>query len=147
MTDPSGSTAYAHERHGLLRTETNTILGDLCTTAFHYDSNGNRSALTYPSGRTLTYGFDFADRPLTLTGTFNALPTTYVSAASYLPFGPEQSLAYGRGMVRSATFDLRYRPSGYAVTSGSTTLGSYQYGLDAVGNITAINDAQGPSFS
>lgn len=76
MSDPSGSTSFRYERRGLLAQESRTILGDSYATSFRYDPNGNRAGLTYPSGRSLTYGFDFADRPQNLTGIFNALTTT-----------------------------------------------------------------------
>jgi len=65
MTDPSGATTYTYERRGLLKGEAQTILGTAYTTGFRYDANGNRSLLIYPSGRQVTYGFDFADRPVT----------------------------------------------------------------------------------
>jgi RHS repeat-associated protein len=147
MSDPSGSSTYRYERRGSLRQESKTILGDSYTTTYRYDANGNRSGLTYPSGRSLTYGFDFADRPQTLGGRYNSLSSTYVTGTSYLPFGPEQSLMYGSGIVRTASYDLRYRPIGFTVANGGSTLASYQYGLDAVGNITAINDILSPGFS
>jgi RHS repeat-associated protein len=131
----------------LPREESRTILGDSYTTAYRYDANGNRSGLTYPSGRILTYGFDFADRPQTLGGVYNSLSSSYVAGASYLPFGPEESLTYGSGIVRTASYDARYHPTGFTVMNGGSTLASYQYGLDAVGNITAINDLLSPGFS
>jgi YD repeat-containing protein len=146
MSDPSGSTRYAYERRGLLRSETKTILGDTYVTRYGYDANGNRSGITYPSGRQVTYGFDYADRPLSVSSG----STTYVSNATYAPFGPETSLAYGSSgtLTRSATYDQRYRITGFSVVSGGgTPLASYAYGLDAVGNITAISDALDARYS
>jgi uncharacterized protein RhaS with RHS repeats len=141
MTDPSGSTTYSYDRRGLLRSEAKTILGDAYTTHYQYDANGNRSGLTYPSGRQLTYGFDFADRPLSLSGTRGAVTTPYIASASYQPFGPESSLAYGGGsLTRNATYDQRYRLPNFNVLNGSTLLADYRYGIDAAGNITAIAD-------
>ena len=143
MSDPSGSSAYAHERRGLLRSELKTILGDAYTTRFSYDANGNRSVIAYPSGRQLTYSFDYADRPLSLSGTLGATSKTYISSTSYLPFGPESSLAYAGGLTRTAAYDARYRLTAFNVSS----LADYRYGLDAVGNITAITDALDARFS
>jgi RHS repeat-associated protein len=141
MTDPSGSTTYAYDRRGLLRSEAKTILGDAYSTHYQYDANGNRSGITYPSGRQLTYGFDFADRPLSLSGTRGAVTTPYIAAASYQPFGPESSLAYGVGsLTRNATYDQRYRLMSVNVLNGPIPLADYRYGLDAAGNITAIAD-------
>jgi RHS repeat-associated protein len=148
MTDPSGSTAYAYDRRGLLRSEAKTILGDGYSTRYAYDANGNRSGMTYPSGRQLTYAFDFADRALSLSGTLNAVTTPYIAAASYQPFGPETSLTYGAASLsRNATYDQRYRLTSFNVLAGATPLADYRYGLDAVGNITAITDNLDPRYS
>src|SRR5712691_7832876 len=148
MTDPSGSTTFAYDRRGLMRTEAKTILGDPYIPRYQYDANGNRGGITYPSGRQLTYGFDFADRALSLSGTFNAVTTPYVTGASYLPFGPEASLTYATGtMTRRATYDQRYRLTSFNVLAGTTPLADYRYGLDAVGNITAIADNLDPRYS
>jgi len=35
--------------------------------AYTYDKNGNREDIVYPGGVTTAYGFDFADRPESLT--------------------------------------------------------------------------------
>ncbi|MFZ2493744.1 MAG: RHS repeat domain-containing protein [Thermoanaerobaculia bacterium] len=51
MSDPTGSTAYAYDRRGLLIRETKTVGGGTYTTRYAYDRDGNRTAVTYPSGR------------------------------------------------------------------------------------------------
>jgi hypothetical protein len=67
--------------------------------------------------------------------------TPYIASASYQPFGPESSLAYGGGsLTRNATFDQRYRLTSFNVLNGATPLADYRYGIDAAGNITAIAD-------
>jgi RHS repeat-associated protein len=147
MTDPSSSTTYADDRRGLMRTGAKTILGDSYT-RYAYDANGNRSGMTYPSGRQLTYAFDFADRALSLSGTLNAVTTPYIAGASYQPFGPESSLTYGAASLSgNATYDQRYRLTSFNVLAGTTPLADYRYGLDAVGNITAITDNLDPRYS
>jgi RHS repeat-associated protein len=143
MTDPSGSTSYAYERRGLVRSEARTIQGDSYSTAFTYDQNGNRSGVTYPSGRLVSYTFDFADRPLTASSG----ATTFVSTASYLPFGPETSLGYGNGTTKSMTYDLRYRPLENKLTSTGGTIADYTYQEDAAGNITQIHDALDATYN
>jgi RHS repeat-associated protein len=136
MTDPSGSTTYAYERRGLLKRDAKTIDLNTYTLAFAYDSNGNRTSLTYPSGRAVGYTFDFADRPLSASSG----ATTYVSSAGYQPFGPESSLSYGNGTTRTMTYDQRYRPTELKLL-GTNTIYDYFYGEDAVGNITSMCDA------
>jgi len=137
MTDPSGSTNYTYERRGLLKSAAQTILGTAYTTGFRYDANGNRSLFIYPSGRQVTYGFDFADRPVTAT----AGTTPLVSAVSYLPFGPETQTTFGNGTTRTMSFDQRYRPLENRLAGSAGPLADYLYQEDGVGNITALRDA------
>ena len=65
----------------------------------------------------------------------------YVSAASYLPFGPLSSIAYGNGTVQTLARNGRYFPVENKLVSGAATLSDHVYAEDAVGNITAISDA------
>ncbi|MBV8172719.1 MAG: RHS repeat protein [Candidatus Eremiobacteraeota bacterium] len=136
MTDPTGSTAYTYERRGLLKTEARTILGTLYNLAYGYDYNGNRNSLTYPDSSVVNYAFDWADRPVSATGGSN----TYVSAASYEPFGPIAKLVFGNGSTQTFSYDQRYRTSEDKLVNGSMTIADYLYQEDAVGNITQIND-------
>jgi RHS repeat-associated protein len=142
MTDPSGTTAYAYERRGLLRSESRTLLGSSYGTAYRYDANANRSAMTYPSGRQVAYSFDFADRP------FSAASggTTYVASATYLPFGPQAQLVLGNGTTQTRSYDRRYRPLENRLDGSSSPLADYLYSEDAVGNVTAIHDALDATF-
>ncbi|MBV8365331.1 MAG: hypothetical protein JO194_02430 [Candidatus Eremiobacteraeota bacterium] len=136
MSDPTGSTSYSYERRGLLETEARTILGTLYNLAYGYDYNGNRNSLTYPDSSVVSYGFDWADRPISAAGGSN----TYVSSASYEPFGPIQQLVFGNGSTQTFSYDQRYRPSEDKLVHGATTIADYLYQEDAVGNITQIND-------
>ncbi|HEY0158972.1 MAG TPA: RHS repeat-associated core domain-containing protein, partial [Thermoanaerobaculia bacterium] len=148
MTDPSGMTAYRYDRRGLLTRETKTLLGDTFTLEYRYDANGNRAGLTYPSGRQLTYAYDHADRPRTVSGTLGGDSTAYISDAEYEPFGPVTRLAYGDGSIeRRATYDLRDRMITLRVLAASQALVDHRYGYDAVRNITAIGDVADPRYN
>jgi RHS repeat-associated protein len=142
MADPSGATAYAYERRGLLNSESRTVLGSSYATAYQFDANGNRSGMTYPSGRQVAYGFDFADRP------FSAASggTTYVASATYLPFGPEAQLVLGNGTTQTRSYDLRYRQLENRLDGSSSPLADYLYSEDAAGNVTAIHDGLDATF-
>ncbi len=143
MTDPSGATGYAYERRGLLKSEARTILGSAYGTAYQYDANGNRSGMSYPSGRQVAYTFDFADRPFSAaSGT-----TTYVASASYLPFGPEAQLVFGNGTTQTRSYDLRYRPVENRLDGSSSPIADYLYSEDPAGNITSIHDALDATFN
>ncbi|HEV7570810.1 MAG TPA: carboxypeptidase regulatory-like domain-containing protein [Thermoanaerobaculia bacterium] len=142
-TDTTGSMTYAYDRRGLMRTEQHTIEGNAYSILYGYDANGNRSSITYPSGRVVTYTFDFADRALSAA----SAGTNFVTSATYLPFGPEGQVTFGNGTTKSMTYDARYRPLENKLTSGLGVLADYQYSEDAVGNITAIRDAVDPSYN
>ena len=80
------------------------------TTTLGYDANGNRSLLGYPSGLTVNYTFDYADRPLTAA----SAARTFVSAANYLPFGPLSGTTMpgsGVNFFSSFSYDARYLPT------------------------------------
>jgi RHS repeat-associated protein len=144
MVDPTGSTAYTHDTRGLLLSETRTISGHPYATSATYDANGNRISLTYPSGTTVNYGYDFADRP----NSASTSSTTIVSAATYEPFGPIATVKYGNNTERIASYDLRYKPIEnelVAIPSGSAIVNfSYQEDLD--GDVTAnLDDLNTPA--
>lgn len=139
MTDPSGSTTYHYSRLGQLIQEDRVVLGDSFMQKYSYDVDGNRATLTYPNGRVVTYAFDFADRPVSAVGSKDGTTTTYVSSASYMPFGPEKSLSFGNGTTETRSFNTRYRMH-TNVLSGATTLASHTYTYDGVGNATTITD-------
>ncbi|HKS23575.1 MAG TPA: carboxypeptidase regulatory-like domain-containing protein [Thermoanaerobaculia bacterium] len=143
VTDPTGSMTYAYERRGMVRSEQHTIQGNGYTLGYGYDANGNRSAMTYPSGRVVNYTFDFADRPLSAASN----GTTFVSSAAYAPFGPETQLSFGNGTTKTATFDLRYRPVENKLTGGVGVIADYSYSEDPIGNITAIRDLTDSTYN
>jgi RHS repeat-associated protein len=143
MTDPSGATTYRYERRGLLRYEQKVVDSVSFTSQYAYDANGNRSSITYPSGRIVNYTFDYADRPLSaISGT-----TTYVSNATYLPFGPQNSMSFGNGTSQTMQYDTRYIPLENTLATGATPLIDYSYTKDLVGNITAIHDVLDPTYN
>jgi RHS repeat-associated protein len=138
MNDPANTASYNYDRRGLLTTVADSDL----TTAFSYDADGNRSNVTYPSGRLVQYTFDFAGRPLTA---FDGTPL--VSSASYLPFGPATSIAYGNGTTKTMQYDARYRVTENKLTTPVSVIADYLYQEDATGNITQIHDATNAAYN
>ncbi|HXM19608.1 MAG TPA: RHS repeat-associated core domain-containing protein [Candidatus Tumulicola sp.] len=145
ITDPSGSTTYTYDRRGLLKTEAPTILGNAYSQAYAYDGNANRTSVTYPDSSVVNYTFDFADRPLSAT----LGSTTFVSSASYAPFGPLTSLSFGNTKTQTLSYDLRYRPTENKLCCGKhgVALADYTYAEDGVGNITGITDTVSTGFN
>jgi len=143
MTDPSGSTAYAYERRGLLRNEDRMIGAWSSATPYAYDANGNRTR----SG-TLYYTYDASDHPSSVTRrdcpTCQALPI--VTSASYLPFGPEMQLVFGNGTQQTKSYNARFQITENKLTGPAGVIADYTYGSDAAGNVIAIHDVTNGSF-
>jgi len=129
ITRNGETVAYAYDHFG--RRTTDGALG------FTYDKNGRRTTLTYPSGITATYGFDFADREASISADFGAGAVTLASGAKYTAQGPLRELTFGTSPARleQRTFDLGLRPKTIAV-DGSRL--AWKYTLDGVRNVTAI---------
>jgi RHS repeat-associated protein len=147
MEDPSGVTTYAYEHRGLLRQETHTISASTYLQTYGYDANGNRTSIGYPSGRVVTYSFDHADRPSTAAGALSGQNTSYVTGATYLPFGPMTSMTLGNGTTETRTYNARYSPLTSSLTVGPTTLAHYTYTTDPAGNITSIADGTSAGYN
>ncbi len=143
MTDPTGTTEYAYDRHGLLLREDRWIGAGFYRTTFTSDQDGNRSRMTTPSGRILEYTYDYAGRPTAMT--VDSAPI--VSTASYLPFGPTHEISFGNGTSKTMTFDDRYRPLSNVLTGPGGAIASYAYTHDAAGNVTAITDSVDWSYN
>jgi RHS repeat-associated protein len=143
MTDPSGSTTYTYERRGMLASTQQIVGSNSYSTSYVYDSNGNRVSIGLPSGRTLTYGYDYADRQYSV----HSAATTYISAASYEPFGPASQLVFGNGTTQTWTFDSRYWPSNEMVSAGSSVLSNLAYTENGAGFATGIADSVDSGYS
>jgi len=136
MTDPSGSTTYTYERHGLLSSVVQVANSTTYTTTYAYDGNANRKTINLPSGRTLTYTFDYADRPESVVSG----GTTYVSSASYEPFGPRMQTTYGNGTQQTITYNEHYLPTEIKITHSATNLSDLSYTHNAAAFLTQVTD-------
>ena len=140
MTDPTGSVEYAYERRGLLRQEARVLYGTPYGQGYAHDADGNRSQVTYPSGRVVAFGFDFAGRPITAGAT---APTarSYVAAATYYPFGPRRTLSLGNGTLQAKGYDQRYQLTQNGYRRGPLTWYFDQaIDPDASGNVLSVTE-------
>ncbi len=110
--------------------------------SYTYDAAGRRQTLTYPGGQVLTYGYDLAGRLTSLTDGPRVLTIGYDSR------GRRASLTYPNGTQTTYSYDLASRLTGIThATSGSVTLHSFTYGLDAADSRTSLTTlAQGLDF-
>lgn len=103
------------------------------TLGYQYDSFGRLSGLTYPSTRTVTYGFDSLGRVNQVNTTMNGNSQVVVQNVQYHPFGAVKGFTLGNGQVYSRTIDHDGRIAAY--TLGNT---SYAITYDPASRITGI---------
>jgi RHS repeat-associated protein len=103
-----------------------------------YDAYGRLSQIVYPTGRSVTYGYDANGRiNQVTTQPSNGSPVTVLANTfSYgYPFNAVQSFAYGDGSSSIQNRDADYQPS--AKLDGAY---SKVYSYDPSGNLTRLND-------
>jgi RHS repeat-associated protein len=125
---------YTYDRFG--RVTQDGALG------YQYDANGNRTQITQPGNVIAVYGYDFADRPNTLSYNVGAGNLPMVTSAKYLSSGPLTQLVLANGLTEQHLFDARYFPRAVTVT-GPTSL-NWVYSVDGVGNIKQITNGSTP---
>src|SRR5688572_10111198 len=96
--------------------------------------------MTYPSGATVTYTRDATGRITGVTAkpTATASAVTILSDVDYLPFGPISMMTFGNGRVLTKAYDQNYGVD--AVADNAAGGLSIDLGLDAVGNVVAIDE-------
>jgi RHS repeat-associated protein len=146
VTDPTGTTTFSYEPRGLVATESRVVNGFTYGTSYTYDSDGDIATMTMPSGRVLTYGYDYAHRPTSLSGLLGGVTTKYITGALYLPFGPRVQLSYGNGLTQTWTYNQRYLPYENKIVGSSGSLSDVVYSEDNLGEITAIWDQLKPTY-
>jgi YD repeat-containing protein len=122
ITDPTGSTFYAYDALGRVTNETRILGGHSYATAYNYDSAGRLTALTLPSGRTISYGLDALGRVSSISTSLNGQAKTVVSNVTYRPFGMPQTFTFGNGQTYARTYDLDDRITGHSLGASSVTL-------------------------
>jgi RHS repeat-associated protein len=128
VTSPQAMTTYGnYDELGRVGQSQQTIAGTAYPAfLYHYNLAGGLKSETYPSGRTLTMGFDSAGRVQSVTGAMSAPanPTTYASSITYAPNQAIQQITLG-GIVETVSFNTRVQPS--QIQAGSLTIG-YDFG-------------------
>ena len=137
MTDASGSTRWCYNQYGRLTRKTQVTNGKSFTTAYAYDAQGRLSTQTLPSGAQVKFGYvtgEVDTVAVRLPGSSVDLPL--ISGIERLPFGPVSKLTYGNGRTQTRAYDLDYAID--RISSSEASGWTQDYGVDAVGNITAI---------
>lgn len=139
---------YAYSQQGRVTSETRTVNAVSYVLGYSYDASGRLSGLTYPSGRTVTYGFDGLGRVNQVTTAKDAQTTIVVQNVAYHPFGGVKSFTLGNGQIYSRSIDLDGRVASYTLGAASyaltfdpasriTGIGANTYGYDNLDRVTS----------
>ena len=134
--DPSGTYVFYYDAQGNPTTERKTVNNVFYITQYSYNRNKSLTSITYPSGRTVTYTRDNADRISQVDTTYNGTQKTLASSITYLPFGPVTGLTYGNNLSLTQGYDTQYRIT--SITAGSVLNLTYTH--DAAGNVVSLTD-------
>jgi YD repeat-containing protein len=140
-TDPGSQITilqdYAYDAHGRAIVENRTMNGVTYAFGYSYDAAGRLAGLTYPSGRTVDYGFDAIGRINQVSTTAMGGATQIVASnIAYQPFSGVKSYNLGNGQAYSRVYDQDGRIASYGLGSRLFSLG-----YDPAGRIVSIGDA------
>jgi RHS repeat-associated protein len=136
MVDGTGTTTTVPDA---LYRPTSVTDGAGNVTGYGYDTAGRRTTITYPAGTgTVTYGYDNANR-LTSVKDWNNKTTSYV----YDNADRLTTTNVANGVIETRTYDNADRLATILTKKGTTTIVSYTYTVDSVGNRTQVVDTNG----
>jgi RHS repeat-associated protein len=107
--------------------------------------NGRTERIDYPTGETVSYGYDEGGQVVSVTGLLpGQSPTTYVEDIGYDQYGQRTYIRYGNGVETEYHYDLVRRWLSSIQTEGSGEVHQdISYSFDAVGNVTAMTNNAG----
>jgi RHS repeat-associated protein len=148
-SDATGLTAFDYDERGnvLSAKSSGAPGGANLSTAYAYDKASRVSAVTYPSGLTISYERDAQGNVSAVATTppgaeaSDAGAATTMATLKTLPFGPDYAATLGNGVTESRAYDLDYRMTNVTATGTAGALENLTYALDAANNVSAITDA------
>ena len=136
---------YSYEQDGRIKSkrDVTTAYGlttDLWTYHF-YDAIGRLSAITYPSGVAVGYGYA-GGKPVSMTVNIGGTVSNLVTSTEYYPFGDRATLVYGNSLRSSYQRDLDGRLTERGLRHGfSAPLHQNAYSFNARNELTSIVDS------
>lgn len=128
---------YTYYKRGLLKTELIAVPAWYTFSVEHgYNANGFETALTYPSGHTVTSAVNALGQPTSISGGAQ----TYASGIKYHPNGAVAEFYYGNQIRHTMVPNDRLLPDTVSSKYGSTEFLDDQYDYDGHGNVLSIVD-------
>lgn len=132
MVDGMGTTQWAYDALNRAISITDPMSG---VVGYGYDGAGHRTSLTYPDTKHVGYSYDLAGRLHVVTD-WDTLQTTYTFDKASRP----STTTLPNSVVSTYSFDDAGRLTGISHVRSSTTLASYTYGVDELGNRTSVTE-------
>lgn len=139
---------FDYDRFGNIRSRQDQITGkegagvrSAYYTYYTYDIAGRLTAIQYPNGMKVGYGYD-EDVPTSMKVTIGAVESNVVAGAVYEPFGPASGWTYGNGLKRLIGYNKDGQPDAISVDNGP--LQSLTYAFDGNNRIDKITNAGNP---
>jgi RHS repeat-associated protein len=141
IADKTGTTSYTYDVRGRVTSKSQVVAGLTQSVGYGYNSAGQLSTITTPSGQSIAYGYQ-NNRPVSVT----VNGTTVLSGAGYEPFGPIGGWTWGNSTLTSPNLHVRLYDLDYRVTSvstdqpqsGTTPICRWDFTWDAASRITAL---------
>ncbi len=130
MTDAGGSESVSYDKMGRVATHQRITNAISKNTSYTYNLDGSLLTLVYPIGRTITYAYDTAGRPVSALDTANGI--NYATAGTYAPQGALAGLTLGStgsftGIMLSNTYNTRLEPNEVKASSTAGTVFDLSY--------------------
>jgi RHS repeat-associated protein len=136
MVDGTGTTTATYD---VLNRPTYITDGAGNVVGYGYDAAGRRTAIAYPgSTGSVAYAYDAASR-LTSVTDWLSMATSY----TYDNANRLTSTTLGNGLISDRTYDNANRLLTLVNRNGGTTISSYTYSVDNVGNRSQVVDTTG----
>jgi RHS repeat-associated protein len=137
ITDTWGVTTY---RYDSLDRVAEILTPDGRNVSYEYDANGQRTAMTTPLGTT-EYRYDILSRLIEVED-----PSGEATSYSYTPTGMLDNMLYPNGVVSDYSYNSLDRLTQVEQRTGASLLARYSYTLDAAGQRTAMQEADGTRY-
>lgn len=119
MADQAGTEAWSYDPMGRPLFDRRTIAGVTKTTGYLYDSMGNVTYLTYPSGAVVGYSYNGANQATSAIDTGNSI--NYATLGVHDPTGALTSVTNGANITSVFYDNPRLQPCRTSVSAGSPT--------------------------
>ncbi len=143
VIDASGAVSRYYDALGRVVAETRLIGGRTYSTAYAYNNAGRLTAITYPSGRVVSYMRNGLGRVTAVTTQASAAeaPVTVASGLSWSPMSSRlRGFTHGNGLAAARAYDTDGRLIALKLASGSTPLMDLSYAYADRMNLTAVKD-------